>query len=179
MGRPRLEKLASVGTMQLCDVLNITKKRIAELTKMGILRKNSQNQYDLPDTATDYIKYLQGISGKEVSLAEGIPPLEESKAKKAYLDAQMVEVKLANERMETLPLGEIRERDSAIGVAVRTAIMRIPNDMPGQLEGQDPATMESILMDTCRGILEELSDSQSELWINIQKRQNALEKSEL
>ncbi len=172
-----VSKSTDVGAQDVAIILNITPKRIAELTKKGVLTKNANRKYAIPQSATDYIRYLQGITGKEIPVSADVPSLEESKAKKMYFDAQLAEAKLAEAKMDSIPLSTVVERDSKIGVAVRTAVMRIPNDMPGQLEGHAPAQMKNILTDCVRSILEELSDDQSELWTNIEKRRTAQEEA--
>jgi hypothetical protein len=89
---------------------------------------------------------------------------------KEKLASLIMAQKLRIELAESFTADEVKERDSSIGAAMRSAMMRIESELPAQCEGLNASQLKALFRDFCRSILTDLADGQSAFWDDVDKR---------
>ena len=150
-----------ISKSQTADMLGLSRQRVSQLITEGIAIE-AEGGIDAILTARNYVKRLQRKDPRP--LPEGVPCLDESKARKEAAQAGLAELKLAEEKMEVVRIAEIDMRDAKIGAAVRAATMKRRSELPPILEGLSANQIAAILDERDRDFLEMLADQQSEFW---------------
>jgi hypothetical protein len=81
--------------------------------------------------------------------------------------------KLRREMAESFSADEVKARDTAIGAAMRMAMMRIETELPGRCEGLSATKMKGVMRAFTTQILTELADAQSPFWQAAEKAKQA------
>jgi hypothetical protein len=89
------------------------------------------------------------------------------------LQSLIASQKLRREMAESFSADEVKARDTAIGAAMRMAVMRIETDLPGQCEGLTSSKMKPIMRAFATAILNDLADAQSPFWADVEKVKDA------
>lgn len=155
----------------MAQMLGLSVPRITQLLGEGTVVKSSRGRLDVVESVKNFITKMRDKQ-REVVEIEGVPPLEESKARKEAAQAGLAELKLAAEKMEFIPIAEVEGRDARIGSAVRMAVLRQRAELPPQLEGLQANQIATVLDDYNRAMLDEMADVQSEFWT---RREKAIE----
>jgi hypothetical protein len=92
---------------------------------------------------------------------------------KEQLNALLSAQKLRREMAESFSADEVKARDTAIGAAMRMAVMRIETDLPGQCEGLSATKMKGVMRAFATQLLNDLADAQSPFWQNVEKVKDA------
>jgi phage terminase Nu1 subunit (DNA packaging protein) len=96
--------MASVGTDTLAEILNLTRRRINQLTEQGVLTRSARGKYDLLVCVKAYVRYLQaGMKDKSAMSADGdLVSTKQERALMLSAQRQREELKLAHERGDTM-----------------------------------------------------------------------------
>jgi hypothetical protein len=174
--RKNKEKILTCSAAKLAKMLGLSVPRIVQMVDEGVVIKISQASYDVENSVSNYVSKLRDSKkDRPVIQIEGIPDLDESKARKEYALAQKEEIKLAEMKLEVLPISEVEAREARIGAAVRAAITKQRSELPPVLEGLAANQIASIIDERNRALLEDLADLQSEFWERRDKLKQALE----
>jgi len=92
---------------------------------------------------------------------------------KEKLSSLIMAQKLRIELAESFTADEVRSRDTGIGAAMRSAMMRIESELPAQCEGLQAAQLKTLFRDFCRSLLTDLADAQSAFWADVEKQKQA------
>jgi Spy/CpxP family protein refolding chaperone len=158
---------------QMTEALDVTAGRITQLKNDCVLVPVG-SKYDAIASMRAYVKKLRDKQ-KDIITFEGVPDIDESKARKEAAQAGLAELKLAEEKMEVVRIAEIDTRDAKIGAAVRAATMKRRSELPPILEGLSANQIAAILDERDRDFLEMLADQQSEFWERREKLKAAME----
>lgn len=146
---------------QTADMLGLSRQRISQLIAEGIAIE-AKGGIDAVKTARNYVRRL---NKKEASpLPEGVPCLEESKARKEAALCEIEEIKLASMRMELIDMDSIRNRQGHITCAITRAMAQERDQLPALLEGLSANQIAAILDERAHDVLERLADPHSEFW---------------
>jgi len=99
----------------------------------------------------------------ERELASAVSP-QIAQMRKIQISGLREAIKVRVERSELIHVDEVRERDTRIANAVRSAVIKLENDLPPKGVGLDEAKMQKAYRPILREILEMLADDQSEFW---------------
>lgn len=104
--------------------------------------------------------------GLQKHTAPGLTPAAvlDRKEKKLDLECQKLEFNLSVARGQYTDNARIREDLTVIATAMRAGLMRLENDLPGQLAGLDSAAIQIKIRTATDGIMSQLSDSLSDLY---------------
>ncbi len=126
----------------IANLLNISERRIEQLSKQKIIPKAGRGVYDLGPTVQAYVRYLQGICNGSIRSDEP------SDLDKRLLEAKVLEreskarqAKYRADKMER----DIKERD------LRKAIREIPNRLGSDLSLILRHRLESIIDEILNG----------------------------
>jgi hypothetical protein len=146
---------------QAADMLGLSRQRISQLIAEGIAIE-AEGGIEAILTARNYVKRLQRKHPRP--LPEGLPCLEESKARKEAALCEIEEIKLASLRIEVIDMDSIRQRQDRITNAITRAMAQERDQLPKLLAGLNASQIAAILDERDREMLEKLADQQSEFW---------------
>ncbi|WP_088227798.1 protoporphyrinogen oxidase [Desulfosporosinus sp. FKB] len=155
-----------VGSDYLAEVFGVSKRRIQQLTKEGVIvatKVKNANCYDLMPTVQGYIKYLSNkINNREPKNSEALKnearkskaeaDLKESKASMAALELDELEGKM--HRSE-----DVEAMTTDLVFSIRSMIMALPGRLAIDVAGITTAAEASErIKQECFGILNDLSN---------------------
>ena len=150
-----------ISKSQAADLLGLSRQRVSQLITEGIAIE-AEGGIDAVKTARNYVRRL---NKKEASpLPEGVPCLENSKARKEAALSQIEEIKLASLRMELIDMDSIRNRQARITSAITRAMAQERDQLPNLLAGLSANQIAAVLDDRAHDMLEKLADPHSEFW---------------
>jgi phage terminase Nu1 subunit (DNA packaging protein) len=151
-----------ISKSQSADMLGLSRQRISQLITEGIAIE-AEGGIDAVKTARNYVRRL---NKKEPSpLPEGVPCLENSKARKEAALCEIEEIKLASLRMELIDMDSIRNRQARITNAITRAMAQERDQLPALLAGLSANQIAAVLDERAHDMLERLADPQSEFWL--------------
>ena len=157
MAEKRAAEVSAVTLGKLFN--NLTKQRIYQLEKEGIVFKNSRGKFDLAKSVNGYVKYLQeqaksraGASSREVA-----DEVKIEQARKYRIENEVREGQL-------LPKAHVEYVVLAGWQASNLALLGIPGRLAGQLATENkPAVVRKLLKDEIDRALNEGADRLQEL----------------
>lgn len=146
---------------QTADMLGLSRQRISQLITEGIAIE-CDGGINAVLTARNYLRRL---NKKEPSpLPEGVPCLENSKARKEAALCEIEEIKLASLRVELIDMDSIRNRQASITRAITKAMVQERDQLPDLLAGLSANQIAAVLDERAHNMLERLADPHSEFW---------------
>ena len=150
-----------ISKSQTAEMLGLSRQRISQLITEGIAIE-ADGGINAVLTARNYVRRL---NKKEASpLPEGVPCLENSKARKEAALSQIEEIKLASLRMELIDMDSIRNRQARITSAITRAMAQERDQLPNLLAGLSANQIAAVLDERAHDMLEKLADPHSEFW---------------
>jgi phage terminase Nu1 subunit (DNA packaging protein) len=146
---------------QAADMLGLSRQRISQLITEGIAIE-AEGGIEAILTARNYVKRLQRKHPRP--LPEGLPCLEESKARKEAAFCEIEELKLASLRMELIDMDSIKNRQERITNAITRAMAQERDHLPELLAGLSANQIAAVLDERAHDMLERLADPRSEFW---------------
>ena len=150
-----------ISKSQTADMLGLSRQRISQLITEGIAIE-AEGGIDAVKTARNYVRRL--YKKEPSSLPEGVPCLEESKARKEAALCEIEEIKLASLRMELIDMDSIRNRQASITRAITKAMAQERDQLPALLAGLNANQIATVLDERAHDMLERLADPHSEFW---------------
>jgi phage terminase Nu1 subunit (DNA packaging protein) len=93
----------------ICQILDLTERRVHQLVTDGILPKNSERgRYELIPTVKGYIHWLRDRSlyGEVKAKSGNVVSLDEARRRKLIAEAELAELELQKERGEVVSIEE-------------------------------------------------------------------------
>jgi len=118
----------------LCSLLELTPRRVQQLTAEGILFKVERGRYDLVRSVRGYISYLRDRAERSASITE-----DTALSRKRMADAQIAELDLEVRRGERLPAADVEEMMQRVASTVRTNILAVPAKVAPLITGKKTA----------------------------------------
>ena len=116
----------------ICQILDLTERRVRQLVTDGILPKNSERGcYELIPTVKRYIHWLRDRSlyGEAKAKSGNVVSLDEARRRKLIAEAELAELELQKERGEVVSIEETEKSWTKILGAVRAKILALPTTM--------------------------------------------------
>ncbi|HIC59456.1 MAG TPA: hypothetical protein EYO71_05220 [Rhodospirillales bacterium] len=113
----------------ICQILDLTERRVRQLVTDGILPKNSERgRYELIPTVRAYIHWLRDRSlyGEAKARTDNIVSLDEARRRKFIIEAKL---ELQKERGEVVSIEETEKSWTEVLGAVRAKILALPTTM--------------------------------------------------
>lgn len=135
--------------------LDLTPKRITQLTDKGILNEYRPGLYELGQARVDYIRYLRGQNPENIDY-------QTERAKLVKAKRQNEEWELAVKNRELHKAEDIERVMSAMLINFKARLMALPAEQAPQLtQVSDTDKIAKILMKEIKKTLAELSDFQT------------------
>ena len=116
----------------ICQILDLTERRVRQLVTDGILPKNSERgRYELIPTVKGYIHWLRNRSlyGEAKAKSGNVVSLDEASRRKLIAEAELAELELQKERGEVVSIEEAEKSWTKVLGAVRAKILALPTTM--------------------------------------------------
>ena len=116
----------------ICQILDLTERRVRQLVTDGILPKNSERgRYELIPTVKGYIHWLRDRSlyGEAKAKSGNVVSLDEARRRKLIAEAELAELELQKERGEVVSIEETEKSWTEVLGAVRAKILALPTTM--------------------------------------------------
>jgi phage terminase Nu1 subunit (DNA packaging protein) len=156
-----LDRTMIITKSQAAQMLGLSRQRISQLITEGIAIE-AEGGIDAILTARNYVKRLQRKHPRP--LPEGVPSLDESKARKEAALCEIEEIKLASLRIEVIDMDSIRQRQDRITNAITRAMAQERDQLPALLAGLNASQIAAVLDERAHDMLERLADPRSEFW---------------
>ncbi len=113
--------------------LNITPRRIQQLTKEGILPKAERGKYELLPVVRAYCIYLQG---KLMGSDSMIPDMNFEKARMMKLKNEKLELELSEMKEELVPVSQVEKSWSEMVTSAKSALLSLPKKLAPRVAGE-------------------------------------------
>lgn len=143
-----------VSVVVIAKMLNLTERRIQQLTKQGIFDKSGRGKYNLLHVASKYIRYLQEKDSEERS------DLQTEKTRLTRHQANNEALKEAINRRELIPAPDIIEAWSEMVGAMRARLLALPGRLANRVMSFDTVRdAEDYAREEVYSALQELGDA--------------------
>lgn len=112
---------ATYSVDTLCKLLDLTPRRIRQLTDEGVVFKISRGQYDLVKSVRGYIAHLRERLEKTVAGGD-----DGGLSRKRMADALMAELEYQTRKGERVIAGDVDEMMQRVAMTVRTNVLAVP-----------------------------------------------------
>jgi len=145
----------------IAKILNLTERRIQQLSQEGVIPKNERGRYDLENSVRGYVQFLQDrASGQSLESAD----YHKERARLTKLQADEKSLLLEQLRGKLLTVEDVSETWVEMITNARAKLLSLPNKMAGQVTGlQEMAEVEALLKTTIYEALTELADPYNEV----------------
>ena len=145
----------------IAKILNLTERRIQQLSQEGVIPKNERGRYDLENSIRGYVQYLQDrASGQSLESVD----YHKERARLTKLQADEKSLLLEQLRGKLLTVEDVSETWVEMITNARAKLLSLPNKMAGQVTGlQEMAEVEALLKTTIYEALTELADPYNEV----------------
>ena len=143
----------------ICNLLDLSQRRVQQLSKEGVIPKAERGRYELVPAIRGYIRYLKerSITGDAKS-DETIVSFDEARRRKISAEAEMAELALAVEQQKVVSIEETEKNWTEVLGAVRAKILSMPTVMASQVAVEtDQKIVKELLTKKVEQALMELS----------------------
>lgn len=138
----------------ISKLLDLSPRRVQQLSKEGVIPKESHGKYELVSAVRGYINYL-----KERTLNPNVISFDEVKAKKAAAEAELTIIELEEKKKELVRTEEVIESWLDIISSCKSKMLSLPAKLaPITAVENNPAICKSIIEQQIYEALDELSE---------------------
>jgi phage terminase Nu1 subunit (DNA packaging protein) len=141
--RPKEEKPRIVGIKELAAILDLTPRRIQQLTQEGFPKK-VRGKYDRDECVGFYIRYLQALVEKRARVEEGgkiFASEREERLRLLRAGADLREIELARERSELVSVVDVDRAFEDLAVTTQARILAVAPRLAPELIGEKSRVM--------------------------------------
>lgn len=150
-----MSKPHTVTVATLANFLMVTERRVQQLAKEGIVRKDDRGEYELTTSIQGYIRFLQETTK---SGNGGSEELQKSKARMAEAKARKAEIEVRQMEGELVPASDVSKAWIEMVAHMRAKLLSLPNKLAPQLMGGRTLNeINALLQTTIKEALQELA----------------------
>ena len=151
----------SVIRAELAKILRLSTRRIDQLAKEGVLKRDELGKYDLPDAVEAYFKYKL-LTDEDVNYQREHTLLEKAKRQKAEIELEQLKGTL-------IFASEAEQAVATMVLTVKSRLLSLPSKCSPLIIGQrDMGKITGILRDEIYQALTELSQTPQENMIDVE-----------
>lgn len=150
-----------VSVALLAKLFDLTPRRVQQLAKDGVIPKPQRGQYSLPGAVHGYVKFLrERLEEKQANDLNAVTPeLQGQRQRKARLEADLLELQLAQARRETCTVAEFDATLLAIAERLNARLDAFPSrvaPMAHTAASQGTHAIQAVLEDHVQELKAEL-----------------------
>lgn len=141
----------------IAKLLDLSERRVQQLSREGIIPKATRGQYDLVGSVRGYVQYLRD---QAVSAQAGAPDYAAERARYIRARADLVEMDAAQRRGALIAVEDIEAAWVKVLVLLRTRILALPDRLAPEVHAAGSlANTRNLLSASLRAALEDLANS--------------------
>lgn len=127
----------------LATLFSVSKRRIYQLYKQGIVKKAGRGEYQLASSIQSYIKYLQDLAG-----GQGTADLWDSRARLSAANAEKAELEVQQLKGELIDVELLIGRLSDLFTTIRQRFLVIPKALGNRVDHETRTFIKEEIADT-------------------------------
>jgi len=148
-----MPKTATHSLDTISKLLDLTPRRVQQLSKEGVIPKAERGRYELVPAVRGYIAYL-----KERSINPGVISFDEVRARKTAAEAELAELELLEKKEQLVPMTEIVDTWLDMVSACRTKMLSMPAKLaPVVAVEESPAICKRLIEEQIVEALDEIA----------------------
>ncbi|MGP6089758.1 terminase small subunit, Nu1 [Antarctobacter jejuensis] len=141
----------------IAKLLDLSERRVQQLSREGVIPKATRGQYDLIGSVRGYVQYLRDQALKAQA---GAPDYASERARFIRARADLAEMEAEEKRGSVIAAEYVEGAWIAVLTLLRTRILALPDRLAPQLHSEaSPAGVRDALRSALREVLEELAES--------------------
>ena len=148
-----MPKTATHSLDTISKLLDLTPRRVQQLSKEGVIPKAERGRYELVPAVRGYISYL-----KERSINPGVISFDEVRARKTAAEAEMAELELLEKKEQLVPMTDIVDTWLDMVSACRSKMLSMPAKLaPVVAVEENPAICKRLIEEQIVEALDEIA----------------------
>lgn len=141
----------------IAKLLDLSERRIQQLSREGVIPKATRGQYDLIGSVRGYVRYLRD---QAVSAQAGAPDYAAERARYIRARADLAEMEANQRRGSLIAADDAEAAWIAVLALLRTRVLSLPDRLAPQVHDQrSVAGTRNLLRGSLREALEDLANS--------------------
>jgi len=143
----------------ICKLLDLSPRRVQQLSKEGIIPKAERGRYELVPAVRGYIHYLKerSVTG-DVKEGDNIVSFDEARRRKLTAEAELAELDLSKEQGSVVSIEQTEKMWTGVLAAVRAKFLSLPTNLSSIVATEaDQKICKDILSKGVEAALTELS----------------------
>ncbi len=155
MGRVKKEKVQdqTVTCDALATVLGLSTRRIQQLAKDDVVKKNERGRYLLTQSIQGYVEFMK-MGGYEVSPQD----IKRQRVRLTKANADKAEMEAAVMKGSLIPSGVVKALWAEMIAAFKSSALAIPTKLAPQISGESVDVIKQILTKGVHEALQEIAD---------------------
>lgn len=141
----------------IAKLLDLSERRVQQLSREGVIPKATRGQYDLIGSVRGYVIYLRDLA---VKAQAGAPDYAAERARFIRARADLAEMEAEARRGSVIAAEDVEAAWIAVLALLRTRLLALPDRLAPRLYAEpNPAGVRDALRLALREVLEELAES--------------------
>lgn len=150
----------------IARLLDLSERRVQQLSREGVIPKAERGQYDLIGSVRGYVRYLRDQAARAQA---GAPDYAAERARLIRAQADLAEMEAEEKRGALIPADQVEEAWIAILTLVRTRLLALPDRLAPQVfERSTVADVHALIRTAIREVLNDLADTDVQLKSDIE-----------
>jgi phage terminase Nu1 subunit (DNA packaging protein) len=148
---------ASQPIAVIAKLLDLSERRVQQLSREGVIPKATRGQYDLVGSVRGYVRYLRDQAAKAHA---GAPDYAAERARFIRARADLAEMEADQKRGSVIVAGDVEAAWIAVLALLRTRLLALPDRLAPLVHAEaSPAGARDVIRNALREALEELAES--------------------
>ena len=141
----------------IAKLLDLSERRVQQLSREGVIPKATRGQYDLVGSVRGYVRYLRDQAAKAQA---GAPDYAAERARFIRARADLAEMEAEEKRGSVIAAEDVEAAWIAMLALLRTRLLALPDRLAPRLHAEaSPAGVRDVMRGAIREALEELAES--------------------
>lgn len=141
----------------IAKLLDLSERRVQQLSREGVIPKATRGQYDLVGSVRGYVCYLRDQAAKAQA---GAPDYAAERARFIRARADLAEMEAEEKRGSVIAAEDVEAAWIAMLALLRTRLLALPDRLAPQVHAEaNPAGVRDVMRGAIREALEELAES--------------------
>lgn len=141
----------------IARLLDLSERRVQQLSREGVIPKAERGQYDLIGSVRGYVRYLRDQATKALA---GAPDYAAERARFIRARADLAEMEAEEKRGSVIAAEDVETAWIAVLALLRTRLLALPDRLAPQLHAEESlAGVRDVMRAVLREALEELAES--------------------
>ena len=156
MGKDHLVSSATQPIGVIAKLLDLSERRVQQLSREGVIPKAERGQYDLIGSVRGYVRYLRD---QAVKAQAGAPDYAAERARFIRARADIAEMEAEEKRLSLIAADQIEAAWIAVLALLRTRLLSLPDRLAPQIFDQSTVgDTRNLIRTAIREVLDDLAE---------------------